>query len=752
MKINRRDNTKLICDVGEMTGLFTDSTSLESFLQRIVVMVAEHMQSEVCSIYLYHDDMQELVLSATTGLNSQYIGKIKLKLGEGLTGLALKELRPVRERYASKNPHFRYFPGLGEEEFNSFLVVPIIRGSARIGAIVIQNKVKDYFTEEDVRTLRAITSQLANTIEMARMMILLQEKETHQTKDIASSKRTKFIKGQVGSEGIAYALAAVSNEEDLYALTEEEHRQLTLVDFREALSLTENQLEAFQKSIEERLSDEAALIFSAQILMLKDKGFVGAIERLIEEGISPVRAIQEVVQSYIKKFENIANPYLRERIQDVRDIGEKLLKNLLHLDEKKINYAERIVIAREMFPSDVLKLSTQKVKGVVLLSGGATSHTAILAQSLGIPMVIVDDPTLMTLPEETKILLDAESGYLHIHPSKDILDSYYDRLKRVGKVRKEHVSGHTATQDGTKIYILANINLLSDVKMANEMKVEGIGLYRTEFPFIVRSYFPTEEEQFVIYQKLIKGMPGKELTFRTLDIGGDKVLSYFDHYVDEKNPFLGMRSIRFSLKNKDIFEQQIRAILRAGHDEKHIRIMFPMISSLEELLEARKSVEECLHFLKKEKIPHQKAPQLGVMIELPSAVEIIEELVKEVDFVSIGTNDLVQYMLAVDRTNEKVADLYCPYHPAVLRALKKIVNTSLRYQKDVSICGDMAHEEKYLKFLLGIGLRKLSLNPPHVPKIQKAIQAINLQEAQKLSELVLSKARVSDIKQLLEMS
>ncbi len=289
---------------------------------------------------------------------------------------------------------------------------------------------------------------------------------------------------------------------------------------------------------------------------------------------------------------------------------------------------------------------------------------------------------------------------------------------------------------------MSNVNLLSDLKAAREFHSDGIGLYRTEFPFLVRSNFPSEEEQFVIYKRLIEGMPSKEITFRTLDIGGDKVLSYY-HFEKEQNPFLGMRSIRFSLKHKDIFEQQIRAILRAGVNAP-IRIMFPMISSLDEFLEAKSVVDQCLQDLAKEKIPHHTHPSIGLMIELPSVLEIIRDLAQVTDFFCIGTNDFIQYMLAVDRTNEKVADFYLPHHPAILRALNRVVKTAQRYKRDVSLCGDMAHQEKYIPYLLAIGLRKLSIDGRYFPKIQSAIAQIDLQSAEKKLEEILKQARLSD--------
>ena len=750
---NRRDDTQLICNIGELSGLFTDSTTLETFLQRIAATVAEHMQVDVCSIYLYNEASEELVLKATKGLNRDFIGKLKLKLGEGLTGLALKELRPICERQASENSNFRYFPGLGEEKYESFLAVPILRGTTMIGTLVIQNIARNFFDEEDINVMRAITSQLANTIEVTRLFLSFQDKQTDKNQIIAPAKDLKFIKGKRGSPGFAFGEAIVLKDNKGLVSHDDPKflKKYTLQEFYQALQSTEKELEELQKQIEEKLSDVASLIFTAQILMLKDNSFTGMIADLIKKGKNPPQAIKYVTEYYMKKFEGIENAYLQEKRQDVCDIGNRLLENLIGKDQNVLEYNKQIVIARELFPSDALKLSSQNVKGIILLTGGATSHLAILVRSLEIPLIIADFPDLLNLPQKTKILMDANQGDIYVNPSSDIINAFKGKtLTSHELVRlKKSILPTTTTKDGTRVYVMANVNLLNDVKNALDFKAEGIGLYRTEFPFIARNDFPSEEEQYVIYKKLVEAIPNREITFRTLDIGGDKILSYFELHLKEKNPYLGMRSIRFSLQHVEIFSQQIRAILRAGHNA-NIRIMFPMICSVDEFLEAKRIVLKCLDDLEKEEIRCARDVKIGLMVELPAVLEVIEELAQEADFFSIGTNDLIQYMLAVDRTNEKVANLYLPHHPAILRALKKVVNVANQYAKDVSICGDMVHEERYLNYLLGIGIRKLSLDTTYIPKIKNLIQTVDIHDAEELSEEVLKESRLTQVSQLLQ--
>jgi phosphotransferase system enzyme I (PtsP) len=356
----------------------------------------------------------------------------------------------------------------------------------------------------------------------------------------------------------------------------------------------------------------------------------------------------------------------------------------------------------------------------------------------------------MDLADGTPVLLDADVGNLYVRPGQEVLSRFEARdlagealAFDPGMLRRP-----AATSDGTRINLAININLLSDVSRVGQAQYDGVGLYRTEFPFMIRSTFPSEEEQFVIYRKLINDVKGLPVTFRTLDIGGDKVLSYYQG-VREENPFLGMRSIRFSLRHPDIFRQQIRAILRAGH-ESPLRLMFPMISSLDELRESREMVSRCIDELSAEGIEFNREPLIGIMVEIPSVIPIIRELAAESGFFSVGTNDLIQYTLAVDRTNEKVADMYVPHHPAILRSLKAIADAAIEAGIEASVCGDMAIEPRYIPFLLGIGMRSLSIDPQYMPAIKKAIAAIAIDDARALAEAMLDAPSLRDVESFLE--
>jgi phosphotransferase system enzyme I (PtsP) len=719
-------------------------------LQKIVDTAAGHMEADVCSVYLFDEAGKELVLRATHGLLPSSVGNVRLRPGEGLTGLAFSERRPICEADAPSHPNYRFFPGIGEESFRSFVAVPILRGRRPVGAMTLQSKQPGHFSTEDVQVFRAITMQLATTIEMARLLLTL-EAAPESTTTTPTPTDLRLVRGQVGAEGYSAGAAVLIRQPSLAEIRALiGSAVLALPDFRRAVSDTEKQLEHLEELAGERLSDVTAVIFSAQLMMLRDQSWLGAMEEQITAGTSPAEAVYRVILNYVEIFERMDNAYMREKRYDVMDVGRRLLANLSGHRAVESRLEGRIAIAAELLPSEVLKLGLEKVGGIVLLSGGVTSHVAVLARSLDLPLIFADEPRLLEIPDGTHVVLDARQGTLYVAPSEDMEHGLREQEenRRSAPQLAEGMREETHTADGTRVYLLANINLLADVEVARSYKAEGIGLYRTEFPFMIRNDLPSEEEQLRIYRRLVEGMPGKEITFRTLDVGGDKVLSYFD-YAAEANPFLGLRSIRFSLRHRDVFLQQVRAILRAAHDIE-VGIMFPMISSPDELAAAADAVDECRAALKSEGMPACQRVRLGMMLEVPSVLEMMDELARRADFFSIGTNDFVQYMLAVDRTNANVADLYIPHHPAVLRGLHRAIVGALRHGRDVSVCGDMAHDPRFVRFLLGIGVRKFSMSARYLPRVQEAIFATRLDEAQSFAKRLLAESSVLGTTRVLE--
>lgn len=746
-----KDNVDLICSIGELAGLFEKTTGLTDFLQRVVSTIAYHMRAAVCSVYLYDEDSRELVLSANQGLNPALIGKARLRLGEGITGKALEELRAIREANAQGNPNFKWINGLDDERFKAFLAVPIVRGLARVGVLVVQDPVPEYFTENDEKALRAIAAQLGSTIENARLLLTLRGAGRSEKAPPEGGQPPQLVKGVRGAGGVACGTSTVIGHLGRSLDTSEEHpgTQTTRADFERALRQTEDQLEALQKRMDERMADVASLIFSAHLLILKDEQFSGEMTRRMDRGATPAAAIRDVVQDYVRLFENSQNAMLKEKVHDVRDLGHRLLHNLFGHKADAADYTEQIVICSSLLPSDIVKLSAQGARGLVLTGGGITSHAAILARSLELPMILVQEVRILGIPEGTPLILDADQGNLFVRPSEDVQRNYRALLaaSRDAEGLAGAVRDMTETSDGVRVRLMANINLLSDLKVARRLKAEGVGLYRSEMPFIVRSDFPSEEEQCRIYRRIVEEMDGLEITFRTLDIGGDKMLSYFPR-ASEANPFLGLRALRFSLRHRDVFCQQLRALLRAGAGAD-IRIMFPLVSSVDDFVEARDVLRACSEQLSTAGVEHNAAPKIGFMLELPSAVELAADLAREADFVCIGTNDLVQYTLAVDRTNEAIANLYVPYHPAVLRALKRVTEAVNAVGKPVSICGEMASDARLTPFLLGIGIRTFSLDARGIPLLQRRIQGLRMTDAEAQAGAMLGMNRIRDIEALL---
>jgi phosphotransferase system enzyme I (PtsP) len=752
-KRTNNDHLNLLCDIGELTNLLVGSYSIDNFLQRSTEMIARYLDAQVCSIYLYDESNQELVLSATTGLNPKAVGKVRMKLGEGIVGYCLKQLSPVCDGKALSNPHFKYFEEADEMAFQSFLVVPIQRGPVKIGALVVEHELSDYFNDNDVIALRAATSQLASSIENARLLMEIRS-EDNRPHNIDSVQKLKLVKATAAVKGYAYAPARIFRKNRKFEFIETAQSDTVYYpqDFQRALEATTEQLHTLQNKFTQRLPESASLIFTTHFMMLKDPSFSGRMTELIEQGTPPLLAVSQVAGYYINLFSASPHGYIREKANDVEDLSLRIMRNLKNPDRMDdIFDSKSIVIASQLYPSDILKLVADDVQGIILFGGGLTAHISLLSRSLQIPLVITDQPEIMNVEDYTPLLIDAYIGNIYINPSRHIVRRFEERKRAQRKaLQKDQImQPATLTRDRVRVHLMANINLLSEVVLAHRLKADGIGLYRTEFPFLIRPTFPSETEQYLVYKRLFDGMQDRPVTVRTLDVGGEKVLSYLDAQPDP-NPELGLRSIRFTLEHRDIFETQIRAILRAAHGSSGVGIMFPMISSIDQFKESRQVVYDCMEALSKENLPFYDNPSIGMMIELPSVLEIMDDLANEADFFSIGTNDFVQYMLAVDRTNHRVSQYYCAHHPSVLRGLSRIVDAAQQKGRDISVCGEMAHVPEYIPFLLGIGIKQFSIDPQFLPLVQQNITHISTSGAKAYAEALLAQPTIKGIEAVMK--
>jgi len=773
--MEKKDHFKLLCDAGEMFALLSGVLDTEKILQRCVLLVAKYLKAEVCSIYLLDNMGRELVLQATTGLNPDSVGVVRMRVGEGLVGKAMESMKMILEDHASLNPDFKYFPSANEEAFECFLAIPILRGRQGIGVLVVQRRANRNFLNDEAMVLRSIASQLAVLIENARMLLTLKEGESARerfaniTSKMASIDLPRIIAAQVASRGVAVGKAMVASRNPILELLRgnqefRDDQQLGIDELEIAIERTISQIEALEQEIARRLPEAVTLIFDAHIMILKDKGFSVKMRELTRQGSSALSAVVTVARKYINLFGQSSNEYLQEKVADVEDIAIRLIENLLKADTGgKSNHENRILIARDLLPSEAVRFAMTGVAGIILTGGGIASHAAILARSLGIPMLITDDLTLLSIASEPTILMDAEVGNIYFNPDPKVEEQFHK--SHASKSPPDQIPQKlTLTADSLPISLMVNINLLSELDSALMLNAPGVGLYRSEFPFLVRNNFPSEAEQVRVYDILFSKMAGKEVTVRTLDVGGDKMLSYFENS-GEANPELGLRSIRFAFRYPDIMEQQTRAILIAASDaepEADLRIMFPMISSLDEFIRAKEVVTICYDKLNAEASAAGaqsmdgrsrkmvKMPKIGMMIELPSVVEIIDALAAEADFFSIGTNDFVQYMLAADRTNDRVAEYYAPHHPGVLRALNRVAKAVIAAGKDLSVCGEMAKEEHFIPFFLGIGIRKLSVNQHFLFTAQKCINRWTIPDAEKYASSLLAEASVKGVLRLIK--
>lgn len=564
------------------------------------------------------------------------------------------------------------------------------------------------------------------------------------------------MNGIAASSGIAigkvYLINNQKKEIDQSRITEDEV-QAELKKLSKALNQAEKSLHNIKKQTEERFSAEKAEIFEAHLMFLEDPEFITAIEEEIKEDkFKAEAAVSKVMNQYIQLMTQLDDEYMLARQADFKDVGERLIKIL---KGEKSNYQRifpnTIIVAKDLTPSDTAQLDTEKVVAFVTAEGSRTSHTSIMARSLGIPAVVgIGEKLLERVKNGQEIIVDGTDGKVMIDPDKNIVKYYQNKIEKYRQEeerKRKFIYEKAVTTDEFEIEVAGNIGNLSDLDIVLKQGADGVGLFRTEFLYMDRKQSPSEEEQFEVYKNAAIKTKDKPLIIRTLDIGGDKKLSYLK-LPDELNPFLGYRAIRICLEKPDIFKPQLKAILRAANYGK-LKIMFPMIATLEELSKAKQQLDLCREELKIEGKEYESNIEVGVMIETPAAVMIVEELAREVDFFSIGTNDLIQYTIAVDRINKKVAAMHSPYHPSVLRLINKVVKTAHQQEVPVGMCGEAASEEVLIPFLLGIGLDELSMSAVSILSIKEQISKWSQKEALLIAEKVLTLSSSKEIKDYL---
>ena len=732
--------SKALKTLHRLTHAVGHTRDLDQALRTLATGMRQAMETDVCTVYLPDPDHPGgWILRATAGLNPDAVGRVRLPAGEGLVGQVAREEEPLNLGDAEKHPHFRYFPETGEEAFPAFLGVPILHRGEVLGVLCVQDRQRERFDEDHATLLFTAAAQIGGAIGHAQTLEWLSHTSPAPPQDPGEKGlgSAPFLRGQGGAEGVAIGPAlAVFPPADLGSVAD---RRTSDPDgdkaaFRHALEAVEQELAELGDTLSEEVS-EGGDLFQAYRHMLQDNSFRKRVEARIDEGVWNQTAVRDVVREHITAFESMDDPYLAERAADLRDLGRRLLAHLQPGPEGGFEEgaAAAILVGEEISPMHIASYAPEGLKGVVSATGSAGSHVAILAHAFGIPAVMGVEDLPVELLDGRSLVVDGYTGRIFVDPSEPVLEEYRD-LEAQEAALAQWLDGlrdePACTADGHPLTLHANTGLLADIEPALRSGAEGIGLYRTEFPFLTRDRFPSEDEQVGIYRRVLQALPGQPVTMRTLDIGGDKLLPYLP--IEEDNPFLGWRGLRLSLDHPEIFLSQVRAIYRAA-DHTDVGLLLPMVTTAEELDRALGLIQRARHELLADGAEPLDLP-VGTMIEVPSAVWQARAIARRADFLSIGTNDLTQYLLAVDRNNARVANLYDSLHPSVVDAIAQVVAAAHTEGRRVSVCGEMAGDPAGALLLTGLGVDALSMSSGALLRIKWVLRSFSFQHAQELAD------------------
>jgi phosphotransferase system enzyme I (PtsP) len=735
-----------------LRSIVQDVNSAPSFraaLDVIVARVRETMGTEVCSVYLVDEERDRYVFVATEGLNRDAVGQLYLQKGQGLVTLVGARAEPINLEDATKHPRFHYLPEIGEEPFHAFLGVPIIHHRRVLGVLIVQQRERRRFDESEEAFLVTLSAQLAGVVAHAEATGDVK----HLGKEEGDRQDARFV-GVPGAPGICLGTAVVMHPSANLDRVPDRHAEdvtVELMVFERAITAVREDIRAVREQLSHNLPREELALFDAYLHMLDDGALAGEIRERIRDGHWAQGALKQVIGEHVRAFERMEDSYLRERATDVKELGQRVLAYLQDVRQKKQHFPDQtVLIGDEVTASMLAELPADRLKGIVSMRGSGNSHVAILARALDIPTVMgaVDLPLFSI--EGKSIIVDGFQGHVYLNPSSHLTTHYLDLIEEEREFAaelEELRDAPSVTKDGHRVRLWVNIGLVADISRSLDRGAEGIGLFRTEFPFMTADRFPTEEEQRLIYRSHMEAFAPHPVTMRTLDIGGDKALSYFP--IHEENPFLGWRGIRVTLDHPEIFLAQVRAMIKSSAGlTNRLRIMLPMISSVSEVDDAKTFVQRAYQEVIEEGVG-VKMPELGVMIEVPSAVYQARELARRVDFLAVGSNDLTQYMLAVDRNNPRVAALYRDLHPAVLLALREVSKAGHAEGVGVGICGELAGTPAGAVLCLAMGYDVLSMNATNLPRVKWAIRSISMMQARRWLATVLRMERAEDIERFM---
>jgi phosphotransferase system enzyme I (PtsP) len=706
-------------------------------LDKIVNLIAENMQADVCSFYVLRDD-GALELFATYGLKREPVHMTTLRLGEGLVGLIAAQAEPLRLEDAPSHPAFAYRPETGEDPFKAFLGVPVLRAGQTLGVLVVQNRDHRVYGEDETEALLTTATILAEMIATSEFDALIKPGQ-----DI-DLRRPRTIQGISFSEGIA--LGQVVLHDPRVVVT-----NFIAEDTAQETKRLDDALATMRLSIDDMLSHgdlatgEHRDILETYRMFANDRGWVDRLEEAIENGLTAEAAVERVQNDTRARMLRSTDPYIRERLHDFDDLANRLLR-VLTGDGTTTTTRElpenAILVARNMGPAELLEYDRSRLRAIVLEEGGATAHVAIVARSLGLVAVGQADNIVSISENGDDIIVDGPAGTVHLRPTPELEQNYVDKV-RLGAKRRAHYlelrNKPAITRDGVTVTLLHNSGLVADLPMLDDTGAEGVGLFRTELQFMIASRLPKVQEQIGLYREAIRISAGRPIVFRLLDVGGDKVIPYL-RSAPEENPAMGFRSLRLALDRPGLLRTQVRALLTAAEGGP-MKILVPMVTETSEFIETKRVVKLELERLIRAGVTPPSRLEIGAMIEVPSLLFELDHVLPEADFVSIGSNDLIMFLNAADRTNARVNKAYDPIGLPRLRALRHIVDMAKRYGVPITMCGELAGRTVEALALLAIGMTRLSMSPPAIGPIKEMVLGMELKPIQAAVAAALSEGQ-----------
>lgn len=694
-------------------------------LDRVVQLVAQNMVAEVCSIYVLRTD-NLLELGATIGLNPNAVHNTVLAMGEGLVGTVAQDAGPLNLTDAPTHPKFAYRPETGEDPFKSFLGVPILRGGRPRGVLVVQNQTSRQYAEEDVEALETVAMVIAEMMAATEFHEMRVAKRSGERLELPMS-----FTGTALCPGAAMGTAVLHEPRVRVTKLIAENIEKETARLDEAVNMMREAIDAILRVEDPSLAGAPLDILETYRMFANDKGWLARIKEAVQSGLTAEAAVERVQNDTRAKMMRQRDRYLRERLSDLDDLANRLLRYLTGAAGTAAELPRNmILVARTMGPADLLDYDRERIAGLVLETGTPASHVAIVARALDIPTVAGVDDIEDHIETGDQIIVDAERAQVHIRPQADIVKAFEANQALSSERRARFAAARDlepVTMDGERIRLKMNAGLLFDLPHLEETAADGIGLFRTELQFMVARQFPRLDAQATLYSQVIEAAAPKPVTFRTLDLGGDKILPYGEA-MDEENPALGWRALRIALDRPALLRYQIRAMLRAGAGAD-LRIMFPMVAEVEEFRQAKALVDRQVEWHKARGHEMPKSIKLGCMLEVPSIVWQLDALLPEIDFLSIGTNDLVQFLFAADRMNPRVATRYDFLSPAVLSFIRMIVEKTDRAGVPVTVCGEAAGRPLEALALLAVGIRSLSMPAPSIAPIKFMVRSLHLKQA-----------------------